>query len=549
MPARTPSTRLPLILGLFLGLLLPLGAQETDPEASSSPDGGVEQIEKVVSEAVERRTVEVSDKVSNWVDGFASARLGDWAVREMSFGLTPARLLAALAILLVATGLSFLLLHLIRKHAGGIRATEGFGWFAMVVSATRKPLVFLLWVYSAYFAFDLLITGLDDGDLRDSLEYNAAIATYAGLVVAFFWFLFRAIRGTQSRLEARAAKSDNRLDNVLVPLIGQALRLLVPFIGLTIIVRAIDSPAGFEWLSSKLLGIFLVVGIACLLLRATKLTTRALLQENDLDAKDNLGARKIYTKVSVIRKIANIIILVVAVASILMMFDSVRQFGTSILASAGIAGIVLGLAAQKTLGNLIAGIQIAISQPIRIDDVVIVEGEWGRIEEITLTYVVVRIWDLRRLVLPINYFIEKPFQNWTRTSADLLGTVFLQVDYTVPVDAVREEFRRILKDHPLWDGKVCVVQVTEAGDRSVELRLLLSTADASSGWDLRCEVRERMLDFLQREYPAALPRVRAELREPGPGPARTPDGDGDTDGDRSPGHEGSAHPGIDSTTD
>jgi small-conductance mechanosensitive channel len=169
------------------------------------------------------------------------------------------------------------------------------------------------------------------------------------------------------------------------------------------------------------------------------------------------------------------------------------------------------MAAQRTIATFIAGVQIAITQPIRVDDVVIVENEWGRIEEITLTYVVVRIWDLRRLIVPITYFIEKPFQNWTRISADILGTVFIYTDYTVPVDAVREQLQKILNESEHWDKKVCVLQVTNATDRTMELRALMSAEDASAAWTLRCEVREKLHEFIKRKYPQALPRVRAEL--------------------------------------
>jgi len=194
-----------------------------------------------------------------------------------------------------------------------------------------------------------------------------------------------------------------------------------------------------------------------------------------------------------------------------MTFERVRHLGTTILASAGIIGIVVGMAAQRTIATFIAGLQIAITQPIRVDDVVIVENEWGRIEEITLTYVVVRIWDLRRLVVPITYFIENPFQNWTRVTADILGTVFIYVDYTVPIDSIRAELHRILKSSEFWDGKVCVLQVTNTSERTVELRALMSAADASTAWTLRCQVREKMVDFIQKNYPDALPKLRAEF--------------------------------------
>jgi small-conductance mechanosensitive channel len=192
----------------------------------------------------------------------------------------------------------------------------------------------------------------------------------------------------------------------------------------------------------------------------------------------------------------------------LMVFDSVRHFGTALIASAGLAGIIVGFAAQKSIATLLAGFQIAFTQPIRIDDVVIVESEWGQIEEITLTYVVVRLWDLRRLVLPITYFIEKPFQNWTRTSSDLIGSVFLYVDYHVPLAPLRQELQRILDQHPLWDRKVVVLQVTDTKQHTVELRALVSAKDAGTAWDLRCDVREQLITYLQREHPESLPRLR-----------------------------------------
>ncbi|NLF31017.1 MAG: mechanosensitive ion channel [Planctomycetes bacterium] len=229
-----------------------------------------------------------------------------------------------------------------------------------------------------------------------------------------------------------------------------------------------------------------------------------------VDVADNLHARKIHTHLRVLGRIAAVTVIVVAFATALTTFDAVRQLGVSLLASAGIIGIVAGFAAQKTLGNLLAGIQIALAQPIRIDDVVIVEGEWGRIEEITLTYVVVRIWDLRRLVLPITYFIDKPFQNWTRATSEIIGAVKIHVDYTVPVQALREELDRILQGSAHWNRRVSSLQVTDATDRTMEIRAIMSADDASAAWALRCEVREKLLTFVQQNYPDALPRLRIE---------------------------------------
>lgn len=237
----------------------------------------------------------------------------------------------------------------------------------------------------------------------------------------------------------------------------------------------------------------------------------AFLNRYDISIRDNLHARGVYTQMRVITNIIAVVIVLFTVSFILMSFAEVRQIGVSILASAGIIGIVIGFAAQKTLGNLIAGIQIALAQPIRLDDVVIIENEWGRIEEITLTFVVVRIWDQRCLIVPISYFIEKPFQNWTRTSADLLGTVFIYTDYTVPIKEVRNELSRILESSPKWDKKVNELRVTNTTEKTVELRALMSAPDSSAVWDLRCEVRERLIEFMQQRFPDSLPRMRVEI--------------------------------------
>jgi small-conductance mechanosensitive channel len=256
----------------------------------------------------------------------------------------------------------------------------------------------------------------------------------------------------------------------------------------------------------------LISSLAWFFVKLTSVLEHLILSKYEVDEKDNLQARKIYTQIKIIRKILVVIIVIVAISAVLMSFKQLRHLGTGILASAGLAGIIIGFAAQRTLSNLLAGIQIAITQPIRIDDAVIVENEWGKIEEITLTYVVVQIWDLRRLILPISYFIEKPFQNWTRVSADLLGTVFLYVDYTVPVEEIRKELHRILQNSQ-WDGRVWGLQVTDTTEKSMQLRALMSAPDASSVWNLRCEVREKIVEFIQQKYPNALPKLRAEIQE------------------------------------
>jgi small-conductance mechanosensitive channel len=237
------------------------------------------------------------------------------------------------------------------------------------------------------------------------------------------------------------------------------------------------------------------------------------LRRANVVAADNPLARKHITQVRVLRGVTETLVIIVTVAAALMTFDSVKQYGVSLIASAGAAGIVVGLAARPLLTNLIAGIQLAITQPIRIGDAVIVENEWGWVEEITSTYVVIKVWDWRRLVVPLSYFLEKPFQNWTFQGTDLIGTVFLWVDYTVPVADIRSKLEEIVRTTKLWSGEVVNLQVVETNEHAVQLRALVSARTSEQAWDLRCEVREKLIVFLQQIYPTALPKQRAELVE------------------------------------
>lgn len=267
---------------------------------------------------------------------------------------------------------------------------------------------------------------------------------------------------------------------------------------------------------NQFIKVFVIFCLTWLLIRAINLSREVILSRYDIDQKDNLKARKVYTQFRILERVIIFIVILIAIAVALMTFEGIKRIGISLFASAGVAGIIIGFAAQKLLGSILAGFQIALTQPIRIEDVVIVENEWGWIEEITLTYVVVRIWDKRRLIVPTTYFIEKPFQNWTRVSADILGTVFIYTDYQVPVGELRKEFTRILDESGLWDGKVNVMQVTNATEKAVEIRALMSAADSPTAWDLRVLVREKLISFLQDKYPNSLPRTRVEMTPPSP---------------------------------
>ena len=239
-----------------------------------------------------------------------------------------------------------------------------------------------------------------------------------------------------------------------------------------------------------------------------------ILRKYDLTAENNIHARRIHTQFQVFRRIAIGFVVIIDIGAVLWTFDNpeIWRYGSGLLASAGIASLILATAAKSTASNLFAGLQIAISQPIRLDDVVVVQGEWGRIEEINSAFVVVKLWDLRRLVVPLSYFIENSFQNWTRESADILGTAFLYVDYSIPVDVLRQQLNTIVHPSPLWDKKVCGLQVTNLTDRVMELRCLVSSHNSSENFDLRCIVREQMTAFIQQHYPDAFPLTRSVTR-------------------------------------
>lgn len=288
-------------------------------------------------------------------------------------------------------------------------------------------------------------------------------------------------------------------------------KLLLPLAAIILVAPTLPVPPEKLAVVRRALGILFICTATWLALSSVFLGRFFILARYDISVSDNLDARTVHTQVNVLVKILTIIIVILASTSVIMMFDSIRQFGASILASAGVLGIVIGFAAQRSIATLLAGLQIALTQPIRIDDVVIVEGEWGQIEEITLTYIVVRIWDLRRLVVPTNYFLEKPFQNWTRTSAELLANATIHLDYTIPVEEVRNELHKILKASQYWDGKVWKLHVTNATNQTVELRALMSAANSSHAWELRCEVREKLLSFLQASHADKLPKIRAEM--------------------------------------
>ncbi|SFQ97049.1 mechanosensitive ion channel family protein [Poseidonocella sedimentorum] len=289
------------------------------------------------------------------------------------------------------------------------------------------------------------------------------------------------------------------------------MRLAFVLAAMAFTVPRLDLPWRLQGALGHMFLILLIVLTGWTAILLTHHLSDRVIRRQRMDIDDNLAARKLVTQFRVLRRTATIVLSILTVCAVLLTFETVQDYGLSLFASAGAAGLILGLAARPVLTNLIAGIQIAITQPIRLDDVVIVDGEWGWIEEIFATYVVVRIWDWRRMVVPLSYFIERPFQNWTRESASIIGAVHWHLDYTVPVEEVRGKLEEIVRASPHWDGNVINLQVTEAGKDSIALRGLMSARTSPQAWDLRCEVREKLISWLQATHPEALPRVRGEL--------------------------------------
>lgn len=288
-------------------------------------------------------------------------------------------------------------------------------------------------------------------------------------------------------------------------------RWLIPLLLVHLTLADAPVPAGVLVSLRQALSIAIILVVTAFVIRLIAAVVDIVVHRSPISAANNLRARSVQTQVQVLARVAMFIVGVLGVGSVLMTFPNVRQIGASLLASAGVAGIVAGLAARPVLGNLIAGLQIALTQPIRIDDVLIVENEWGRVEEITETYVVIRIWDDRRLIVPLEYFIQNPFQNWTRNTSELTGSVVFWVDYRMPLAPLREKLQHIVDAAAEWDRRVCVLQVTDVSERAMQLRVLVSAGDAGRTWDLRCKVREQLIAYMQAEFPAMLPQTRATV--------------------------------------
>jgi small-conductance mechanosensitive channel len=332
--------------------------------------------------------------------------------------------------------------------------------------------------------------------------FAAAIAIAIAVQSVVYWLLQRWVRNRHAFWHSLIVRAHGPAGLGIVTLAMMEAAQLAPLPD-----RAAD-------VFSKALQISFIALATWVALAAAELWTSYYLRRFKLDADDNLLARKHVTQTGILVRICKTLIIVIAISAGLMTFDQVRQYGVSLLASAGAAGLVAALALQPLLKNIFAGIQLAITQPIRIDDALLIEGEWGKVEEISSTFVVIRIWDWRRLVVPLSYFLEKPFQNWTKEGAQLIGAVMLYLDYSVPVSVIREKAKQIAEASPNWDRNVIGTQVTDFRESTMEVRILASAPTSGKAFDLRCEIREKLIEFLQREHPHALPQIRMQMAPP-----------------------------------
>jgi len=345
-------------------------------------------------------------------------------------------------------------------------------------------------------------------DTRTMLISGAILAGAIGLALVVHFVLFFVVERILQRKGATA-------ETIVTKRAKKSARIILPLLALVLTIPLVPIPATLKGILQHVLGLGVIASVGWGIIVVTELAGNLVSARYSIDSTDNLSARRIRTQTQVLQRIVTLTVSIVTAAVMLMTIPAVRHVGVSLLASAGLAGLIVGMAARSTLSNLIAGIQVALTQPIRIEDSIVLEGEWGWIEEINTTYIVVRLWDLRRLIVPLSYFIEKPFQNWTRTRADILGSVMIYADYTVPVQELREELHRILETSDLWDKKTWALQVTDATERTIQIRALMSARSGPVAFDLRCLVREKLVQFLRDKYPSSLPRQREEQIGPG----------------------------------
>jgi small-conductance mechanosensitive channel len=443
------------------------------------------------------------------LSAFLSQMLGSWSQSDLFLQVTPAKLiLGFLSALLIIVLLRIARRILKRIHREPKANESQRYWIDGLLHAFRKGLGLFAWITALFLFVSPLLPhvaiALNSQTPFEITSRLAEIGYFLSLAV-FCYYTVRLAGGWLNRL---AQRQPRRWYDPTFPLVGQLIYYNFLLISFQYFIELLRLPGSAAAVSAKVVAIVSILVNIMMLIQMVRALEDIALVRTEHRGYDTYRYRGLQTRFRVLRQLIIFVLVIVAAAAVLMNFDPVRQIGAGLLASAGVAGVIVGLAAQKSLSTIIAGLQIALTSPMKIDDVVVVDGEYGQIEEISLTYVVVRAWDQRRLILPITYFIDKSFQNWTRSSSELLGTVFLYVDYMVPIDELRAEAQRIVAESSLWDKRSFGAQVTDWKTDSVEIRILVSASAAGRLFDLRCEVREKLLAYLQQREPSAFPMVR-----------------------------------------
>ena len=504
-PALKALIRLPLVLAV------------SDPNPTPTPYTKVEEITdpaRTGAQGSEWLCRSFAILIDHLTAGL-SQLLGPWSEQNLLLQITPAKLiLGFLSALIILILLRIARVILRKQHPKPASNASSRYWAVGLLRALRKGIGIFAWVTAGFFFVSPLLPHVAIALNSQAPFQIVSRLAELGYFVALVVFAFYAVRLVDGWLNQIAQRQPRRWYDPVFPLLGKLLYYDFLITAFQYFTYLLHLPGDAQAVASKIVSIVGILVNTVMVIQMVRALEDMAIVRTELRNYDTYRYRSLQTRMRVLRQLIVFVLVIVCVAAILMNFDAVRQIGTGLLASAGVAGVIVGLAAQKSLSTIIAGLQIALTNPLKIDDVVVVEGENGQIEEISLTYVVVRIWDKRRLILPITYFLEKSFQNWTRTSSELIGTVFLYVDYLVPVDEIRAEAQRIVSESPLWDRCSYAAQVTDWKTDSVEIRILVSAETSGKLFDLRCEVREKLLAYLQRRDPDTFPQVRNTVARP-----------------------------------
>lgn len=383
-------------------------------------------------------------------------------------------------------------------------------WAVSFFKTIALPAITIVMIYAAYFASFILIPHHLKVQFPVEIVGIGYNIMQAIIVACVFWAATRLINKSQRYWFNFVQTHQHTVLSLLIPFIANSIKLITLFAFITFLFDALPLPKQYIYLTDKLMSILIIMIITWIITKIILFLLNLISIRYNIEDTDNLLAQKAQTQLILVKRAIIGIIFVIALGSILMQFSNVRELGTTLLASAGIAGILAIFPAQKFFNAFLLSFQIAIEQPIKINDYVIIDNEFGQIEEILLYNVIVKIWDLRRMVIPINYFFEKPFQNLSRKSKNILGTVFLYADYSLSIPSIRNELKKIVEESPYWDKMVCNLQVSDAKENCIELRILVSANNPSNSWDLRCEIREKLIAFIHTQQPSSLPRIRTE---------------------------------------